>query len=83
MALWHRLLPQSIGIVEEDEVGIQSVHVTPFLLHAPRSVALADCFSILLGAPIEVRDHLNDVGLLRLRQFCIDWNRHHLFGRLF
>ena len=52
-------------------------------LHAPRSVALADCFRILLGTPIEVRDHLDDVGLLRLRQFCIDWNRHHLFGRLF
>jgi len=30
MALWHRRLPQSIGIVEVDKVGIQSVHVAPF-----------------------------------------------------
>jgi hypothetical protein len=33
---------------------------------------LADFFSILLGAPIELRNHLNDVGLLRFDQFWIN-----------
>jgi hypothetical protein len=32
-----------------DEVGIQSVHGACFALHAPRSVALANFFSILLN----------------------------------
>ena len=45
--------------------------------------ALADFFSILLSAAIELRNHLNNVGLLRLCQFGIDRNRHYLFGRLF
>ena len=44
---------------------------------------LADFFSILLAVPIELRNHLNHVGLLRLCQFGIDRNRHYLFGRLF
>jgi len=44
---------------------------------------LADFFSILLGAPIELRYHLNDIGLLRFGQFRINWKRHDLFSRLF
>ena len=44
---------------------------------------LAGFFNILLGAPIEFRNHLNHVSLLRFCQFGIDRNRHHLFGCLF
>ena len=40
---------------------------------------LVDFPSILLGALIERRNHLDDVGLLRLRQFGVDRNRHDLF----
>ena len=43
----------------------------------------SDFFSILLAAPIELRNHLNDVDLLRFCQFGIDRDGHHLFGRLF
>ena len=43
----------------------------------------SDFFSILLAAPIELRNHLNHVDLLRFCQFGIDRDRHHLFGRSF
>ncbi len=43
---------------------------------------LVDFFSILLCAPVELRDHLHHIGLLRFRQFGIDRNGHDLFSRL-
>ena len=44
---------------------------------------LVDFFSILLCAPVELRNHLDDVGLLHFRQFGVDRKRHDLFRCLF
>ena len=53
------------------------------LADSGRAGEKSDFFNILLGAPIELRNHLNDVDLLRFCQFGIDRDRHHLFGRSF
>src|SRR4029453_537317 len=62
-------------------------HLMPVLMRSSMEgspvVTPARSIAAALRAPMEIRDHLNDVGLLVFRQFRIDGQRQDVFGRPF